>query len=69
MRLELPKALISNGMELPSTFSNSRALPPPSCLEILSVISVISRMGETDSLIRRSSPSRSSRSMNSLRDG
>ena len=61
----LPNALISTGAVAPSTFSKSRALPPPGDLLTRSVISVISRIGETSSVMRISSPSRSSSAIKS----
>ncbi len=68
MRRQLPKALIKTGMAEPSTVSNNSALPPSGLLDTRSVISAISRRGETGSAMRTSSPSASSRSINSLRD-
>ena len=47
IRLLLPKAFIRTGMFEPSTFSKSKAFPPPGCLETRSVISVISKIGDT----------------------
>ncbi len=66
IRFKLPKALIRTGIFESSTFSKSRAFPPSGCLETRSVISVISKIGDTWSLIRISSFSFSSRSTNSL---
>ena len=68
IRRVLPSALIRTGMDEPSTFSNNRALPPPDCFDTRSVISAISSIGDTDSLMRTSSLSVSSCSMNSVRE-
>jgi hypothetical protein len=57
MRPGEPKALMSTGIEKPSTVSKrSATLPSPLRLETRSVISVISRSRETGALIRRSWP-------------
>src|SRR4030095_17034448 len=68
MRGAVPKALMSTGIEKPSTFSKRRAwLPSAGPLDTRSVISVISRSRETGALMRRSWPVFSRGATNSRR--
>src|SRR5688572_22700184 len=68
MRSSEPKALTSTGMSKPSTCSNSRAtLAPPLRLDTRSVISVISRSRETDTVTRCNRPCLSRCATNSRR--
>ena len=63
IRLVLPKRLASRGTDEPFGFSNNKAGPP--FRKQRSAISVISRLGSIAAVIRLSSPSCSSRLMNS----
>ncbi len=65
IRAGLPKALVRTGNSEPSTSSNKSACPPCAPFETLSVISAISKKGETLSRMRISSPAASRAAINS----
>ncbi len=65
-RSTVPNRLVSTGMVLPATFSNSTA--GPRSASSLVWISVISSRGETSAPTRTRRPAFSSRSMKSRRD-